>query len=159
MATTKTKKQKNQKTEKPKTGSPSPPKQGVIFPKPSYFQKYSHIFIATAGITLTIGAAIGLLSTYPQVLGTSTSPQVQASTLTPPPPLDDQRTQEIQGQIDHWQQIVESQPTYRDGFVQLAGLYFQLGDHQQVEYCLQQIQTIDPNWEHLDEVTQALQTP
>lgn len=48
---------------------------------------------------------------------------------------------------NYWKKIVADSPTYRDGFVQLAIIDSQLGDQVSTTKDLQQIFTIDPNYQ------------
>jgi hypothetical protein len=130
----------------------------TLYPPANFLQSHSRTLISITGVALTVGAFLGLISTYPQVLGATSTSQLQAypTPETSPPP---QYQETIRERITYWQQIVDSQPTYRDAYVQLAGLYYQLGDQSQVQALLDQVKSLDPNWEHLDQVTQALKQP
>ena len=48
-----------------------------------------------------------------------------------------------------WEQIVEERPNYRDGWVQLAVLYYKNGNKQKAKEALSQAKQVDPNNENL----------
>lgn len=64
--------------------------------------------------------------------------------------------QEIQKLIEGWQAIVGEKPYYRDGYLQLAYLYFMLGDkNRSLEYVRETLD-IDPNFEPALEMEKRL---
>lgn len=44
-----------------------------------------------------------------------------------------------------WQQVVSSNPTYRDGYIELADIYTKLGDPKTANYYLERAKQVDPN--------------
>ena len=46
----------------------------------------------------------------------------------------------------YWEKIVVESPTYRDGYVQLAVISYQLGRNEEVRKWVQQAQLVDPNF-------------
>lgn len=44
-----------------------------------------------------------------------------------------------------WEQILKERPDYRDGWIQLAAIYYQLGDKQKSKEAILKAKSIDPN--------------
>jgi len=44
-----------------------------------------------------------------------------------------------------WEQILAERPDYRDGWIQLAAVYYQLGDRQKAKEALKKAKSLDPN--------------
>lgn len=58
----------------------------------------------------------------------------------------DPRIEKLESQINYWEQIASSSPTYRDAYVQLANLHSQLGNTDQAKVYISKVLEIDPNW-------------
>lgn len=54
--------------------------------------------------------------------------------------------------IYKWEQLTQERPNYRDGWVQLAVLYYKNGEKQKALLALQKAQEIDPNNESLSQI-------
>ncbi len=50
-------------------------------------------------------------------------------------------------QAAYWQMTEKKYPNYRDGYFQLALLAYRVGDNQKANEYLQQVETLDPNFE------------
>lgn len=48
-----------------------------------------------------------------------------------------------------WEQILQEQPSYRDGWLQLATLYLKEGNKAKAKEALRRAKTIDPNNENI----------
>jgi len=67
---------------------------------------------------------------------------------------DRKRSQRILGlqtqlKADHqtikaWEQILQERPDYKDGWVQLAALYYRIGDQPQARQALEKAKQLDP---------------
>ena len=58
----------------------------------------------------------------------------------------DTQVQKLKQQIFHWEQIASASPTYRDAYIQLAILNYQLDSTQEATLYLQRVLKLDPNW-------------
>lgn len=54
------------------------------------------------------------------------------------------RRQQLQAKLDYWKKITEIKPLYRDGFIQLGILYYQLGEYKNAKAAINQAWVIDP---------------
>lgn len=54
--------------------------------------------------------------------------------------------EEIQKQINYWKKILVDKPDYRDGYLQLAKLYWQIYDEEAARDNLQKALELDPNY-------------
>lgn len=45
----------------------------------------------------------------------------------------------------YWQKVVRKNPTYRDAWVQIAKLDYEMGNHKYAEVALSRAKNIDPN--------------
>lgn len=52
----------------------------------------------------------------------------------------------IEKEIKEWEEIVEKTPTYRDGYLKLATLYWQLRQDDKAKAALERVKEIDPNY-------------
>lgn len=59
----------------------------------------------------------------------------------------DVRREEINMEIKHWQEIVNTYKDYRDGYFKLAILEYRLKDLEKSKYYLDKALTLDPNFE------------
>lgn len=57
------------------------------------------------------------------------------------------RREPIEKEIAQWEQIVQETPTYRDGYLKLATLYWKLHEDGKAKAALDEAQKIDPNYE------------
>lgn len=55
------------------------------------------------------------------------------------------KTSPYQEEISQWEQIVSEKPDYRDGWLQVANLYYQNNEKQKAKDALQMVKQIDPN--------------
>lgn len=67
----------------------------------------------------------------------------------------------INQKIDKWKEIVGQKPQYRDGWLQLALLYWQIYQEDRARWSLEQALTIDPNFgpSYQLEQTLGIKTP
>lgn len=64
--------------------------------------------------------------------------------------LQTSRAQEIQNLArfkKHWEKIVSDSPTYRDGYLQLAAIEYQLQNYIATQKYLEKAMEVDPNFE------------
>lgn len=62
----------------------------------------------------------------------------------------------IKNEISFWKSLVEKTPTYRDGYLKLATLYWQLNEDEKVKENLKAAKTIDPNYQETYELEKRL---
>ncbi len=58
----------------------------------------------------------------------------------------EQKQELLRRELKYWENIVVESPTYRDGYVQLAIGYMQLGAIPAAKENLQRALELDPNW-------------
>lgn len=58
----------------------------------------------------------------------------------------DTQAQKLKQQISHWEQVASGSPTYRDAYIQLALLNYQLDSAQEAKLYLKRALELDPNW-------------
>jgi hypothetical protein len=68
----------------------------------------------------------------------------------------DKERQGIVSQISYWKNIVSKQSSYRDGYIELAILEYQLNDKVKSRMYLQSALSIDPNFEKSRELESLL---
>ena len=68
-----------------------------------------------------------------------------------------QRRSKLQQEVAFWNKIVHQQPGYRDGYLKLALLYYQLRQPQRAKTYLKLAQQIDPNYPPLKQLEKLLQ--
>lgn len=51
--------------------------------------------------------------------------------------------------VYQWEQILTERPDYRDGWIQLAALYYQLGNKEKAKEAISQAKNLDPNNENI----------
>lgn len=62
----------------------------------------------------------------------------------------------IKNEIIYWEEIVRETPTYRDGYLKLATLYWQLREDEKAKENLDKAIAIDPNSEKARELKNQL---
>lgn len=68
-----------------------------------------------------------------------------------------QDDRKIAGEINHWQEIVSQYPNYRDGYIQLAILYYDLKNNNQAWLYLDKAKNLDPNNDTVKKLTTLLE--
>lgn len=63
---------------------------------------------------------------------------------------------DIQRLIIAWEQIINDKPNYRDGYLQLAYLYYKLSEDGKAKQALQKALELDPNFEPAQELERIL---
>lgn len=63
----------------------------------------------------------------------------------------------IKKEILYWESIVAQTPTYRDGYLKLATLHWQLRDDEGARVYLEKAEQVDPNSEKVKEVKAELE--
>lgn len=53
----------------------------------------------------------------------------------------------IQKEIKEWEEVVRETPTYRDGHLKLATLYWKINEDQKAKEAINKAKEIDPNYE------------
>ncbi len=48
---------------------------------------------------------------------------------------------------NYWEKLIAFSPTYRDGYLQLAVIYYQLGDADKAHEYISKVYELDPNYE------------
>lgn len=51
--------------------------------------------------------------------------------------------------VYQWEQILTERPDYRDGWIELATLYYQLGEKEKAKEAISQAKNLDPNNENI----------
>lgn len=64
--------------------------------------------------------------------------------------------QPIEQEIAKWEEIVSNTPTYRDGYLKLATLYWKLKEDNKAKESLNRATEIDPNYEGIEELKKKL---
>ena len=67
--------------------------------------------------------------------------------------------EEIKELIQSWEKILAEKPNYRDGYLQLALLYYKLYEDEKAAEYLQEALIIDPNFEAAKQLERTLVTP
>ncbi|MBI3290047.1 hypothetical protein HYZ78_01490 [Candidatus Microgenomates bacterium] len=62
----------------------------------------------------------------------------------------------IETEIKQWEEVVEKTPTYRDGYLKLATLYWKLRQDDKAKAALERAKEIDPNYDATYELEQKL---
>ena len=62
----------------------------------------------------------------------------------------------IEAEIKQWEEVVEKTPTYRDGYLKLATLYWKLRQDDKARVAIQKAKEIDPNYEATYELEEKL---
>ncbi len=62
----------------------------------------------------------------------------------------------IETEIKQWEEVVAKTPTYRDGYLKLATLYWKLRQDDKAKAALERAHEIDPNYEATYELEQKL---
>ena len=62
----------------------------------------------------------------------------------------------IENDIAHWKEVVFETPTYRDGYLKLATLYWRLGENEKAKSSLERAREIDPNYDQTYELEEKL---
>ena len=52
----------------------------------------------------------------------------------------------IEQEITYWEEIINKTPTYRDGYLKLATLYWKLNEDEKAKTALNKATEIDPNY-------------
>lgn len=63
----------------------------------------------------------------------------------------------VEKQVTYWQDIVGKYHNYRDGYIQLAALEYQLGNNEKAKEYIKKALDIDPNFEPAQQFQQLLQ--
>lgn len=66
------------------------------------------------------------------------------------------KIQPIKNEILYWEGVVEKTPTYRDGYLKLATLYWQLHDDKKAKENLDKASEVDPNSEKIKDLRKQL---
>ena len=53
----------------------------------------------------------------------------------------------IEAEIKQWEEVVEKTPTYRDGYLKLATLYWKLRQDDKAKEAINRAKEIDPNYD------------
>lgn len=64
--------------------------------------------------------------------------------------------QKIKDEIVFWEKIVADKPNYRDGYLRLALLNYQIYENQKARVYLERAKTLDPNFETTKELEKIL---
>lgn len=62
----------------------------------------------------------------------------------------------IEAEIKQWEEVVAKTPTYRDGYLKLATLYWKLRQDDKAKEALENAKEIDPNYDATYELEQKL---
>ena len=62
----------------------------------------------------------------------------------------------IEQEIIKWEQLVLVTPTYRDGYLKLATLYWRLDEDEKAKEMLTRAKGIDPNYEETEKLKKDL---
>jgi tetratricopeptide (TPR) repeat protein len=96
-----------------------------------------------ARLILFLLIIVGILSgVYTQIHDQRINTQVLAAQVD--------RNEELRSLFDlknFWEKIIISSPTYRDGYLQLAIIYYQLGNADEASKYLSKVYELDPNYE------------
>lgn len=60
-----------------------------------------------------------------------------------------QERKQVEDEIVRWELIVQQIPTYRDGYIKLATLYWKVRDDEKAKIALTKAYQIDPNYEEI----------
>jgi len=63
---------------------------------------------------------------------------------------------DIKKLISGWEEVLEKYPDYRDGYLQLAYLYYKLDKNKQAKENLKKALALDPNWEKTKELKEII---
>ncbi|MFH0863607.1 MAG: hypothetical protein V1858_00750 [Candidatus Gottesmanbacteria bacterium] len=64
--------------------------------------------------------------------------------------------QKIQNQISYWEKVIFEKPDYRDGYLQLAILNYQIYENQKAKGYLSKAIEIDPNFGPVQEISKII---
>lgn len=106
------------------------------------------IFLTVAWIILITLIGVNAWLININVLGAQTSR----------PSDSNQQRETRDAQYRYWRMVIEDHPDYRDGFVRLAMLAYQLGERNKSREYIEKIRALDPNFEGLRELEALLQT-
>lgn len=67
-----------------------------------------------------------------------------------------QKRMPIKNEIAYWENLIQETPTYRDGYLKLATLYWQLEDKEKVKENLDKAIEVDPNYEETKRLRKQL---
>lgn len=84
------------------------------------------------------------------VLGLTTSPQAILSQW-------EHEVDQMKGKYSFWQSVAAAHPDYRDAFISLASLAYQLGNLDEAKIWITKAQTLDPNSPTIQEFLKYLQ--
>lgn len=62
----------------------------------------------------------------------------------------------IEQEIAKWKEVVTQTPTYRDGYLKLAALYWKLNEDEKAKEALDRAKDIDPNYEETENLRRTL---
>lgn len=68
-----------------------------------------------------------------------------------------QEKKRIEGEIAQWEEILEKYPGYRDVYLRLAVLNWQVNNEEKTREYLEKAKKIDPNFEMTKELEQIIQ--
>lgn len=118
------------------------------------FSSEAHISVATnawnAGNWQLAKNELLVAQSLSNVLGTSTPLDLLRSWEEEPKKLKEQEV--------FWQTIAAQRPDYRDGFIQLAAISYQLNDNQKTVSYLDIARTLDPNFPAIQKLAKLLAT-
>lgn len=64
--------------------------------------------------------------------------------------------QPVEQEITKWEEVVNKTPTYRDGYLKLATLYWKLKDDEKAKTALNRAIEIDPNYKGIEKIKEIL---
>lgn len=68
------------------------------------------------------------------------------------------QAQEAQKKAFEWEKILRNRPDFRDGWLQLAAIYYKIGDKQKAREAIVQAKALDPNNESILSLEKFLET-
>ena len=71
--------------------------------------------------------------------------------------LAEEKRKPIEREIAGWESLLSKTPTYRDGYLKLATLYWRLKDDQRAIKNLEKAEEIDPNHEETKKLKEKLE--
>ncbi|MBI3342872.1 tetratricopeptide repeat protein [Candidatus Gottesmanbacteria bacterium] len=112
-------------------------------------QQEARMLMASAQ-TLTKTNQIGASGQMTNVLGVSSDPQAVLTQW-------EHEVDQLKEQYAFWQSVTAEKPDYRDAFIQLATLAYQLGNLDAARASLARAQALDPNSPTVQEFTKLLE--
>lgn len=66
--------------------------------------------------------------------------------------IANEQREPIEAEITKWEEVISRTPTYRDGYLKLATLYWQIKEDEKAEQALSSAEKIDPNYEETEKL-------